>query len=90
MVNITMETRACVFLPFASPAVEEAGPLKAGLLAAHPEDRGDSHHQHHHVLEQEQAQLRTAAAVHLRRTGNEVTGHDRPSPSTPLRIPDGH
>lgn len=50
---------------FASLAVEEAGPLEAGLLAAHPEDGGNSYDQHHQVLDQEQDQVGTTGAVHL-------------------------
>lgn len=55
----------CARVPFAPLSMEEAGPLKAGLLAPHPEDGGDPHDQHHHVLEQEEAQIGTAAALHL-------------------------
>ncbi len=53
------------YVLFASLAVEEAGPLEAGLLTAHPEHRGDPHDQHHQVLDQEQGQVRTAGLLHL-------------------------
>lgn len=72
---------ASVLLPLAPLAVEEAGPLEAGLLAAHPEDGGDPHHQHHHVLEQEQAQVGTAAGLHLQQTARQsdsATGCNNP------------
>lgn len=39
-----------LFLLFASASTKEAGPFKTGLLAAHPENRGDSHHQHHQIF----------------------------------------
>lgn len=56
----------CVeYVLFASLAMEEAGPLEAGLLTAHPEHRGDSYDQHHQVLDQEQGQVRTTGALHL-------------------------
>lgn len=53
------------YVLFASLAVEEAGPLEAGLLTAHPEHRGDSYDQHHQVLDQEQDQVGTTGALHL-------------------------
>lgn len=54
------------YVLFASLAVEEAGPLEAGLLTAHPEDRGDSHNQHHQVLDEEERQVGPAGALHLK------------------------
>lgn len=56
------------YVLFASLAVEEAGPLEARLLTAHPEHRGDSYDQHHQVLDQEQGQVRTTGALHLQDT----------------------
>ena len=53
---------------FASLAVEEASPLKAGLLAPHPEHRGDSHNQHHQVLDEEEDQVGPTDALHLEET----------------------
>lgn len=50
---------------FASLAMEEAGPLEAGLFTAHPEDRGDSYDQHHQVLDEEEGQVGTAGLLHL-------------------------
>lgn len=47
--------------------VEEAGPLKAGLLASHPEHRGDPNHQSHQVLHEEQNQIWTAHLSDLQR-----------------------
>lgn len=47
--------------------MEEAGPLEAGLLAPHPEDGGDSHDEHHQVLDEEQDEIRATGTVHLRR-----------------------
>ena len=51
-------------------AVEETGPLKAGLLTAHPEDRGDAHHQHHQVLNEKEGDVRPARLLHLCSKGN--------------------
>lgn len=56
------------YVLFASLAVEEAGPLEAGLLTAHPEHRRDSYDQHHQVLDQEQGQVRTTGLLHLQDT----------------------
>lgn len=61
-----MCTSVCVdYVLFASLAVEEAGPLEARLLTAHPEHRGDSYDQHHQVLDEEQGQVRATGALHL-------------------------
>lgn len=38
-------------LLFASASMQEVGPFKTGLLAAHPENRGDAHHQHHQIFD---------------------------------------
>lgn len=59
---------------FPAVAVEEAGPLEAGLLAAHPEDRRDAHHQRHQVLDKEQGQVRVTGLLHLGVTGGEEQG----------------
>lgn len=59
-----------ILLLFASASVEEAGPLKAGLLTAHPENGGDPHHQHHHVFDQEQSHYWPAGLFNL--TGAET------------------
>lgn len=61
-----------VFLLFAPASVHEAGPLEAGLLAAHPEHRGDSHHQHHQILNEEENCSWMAGLLHLR--GEEKDG----------------
>lgn len=58
----------CVYVLLASLAVEEAGPLKAGLLAAHPEHGGDAHDQHHQVLDEEQGQVGSTGVLHLQDT----------------------
>ena len=58
---------------FALVAVQEAGPLEAGLLAAHPEDGGDPHHQHHQVLDEEEDQRWLVALLHL---GGDTRGAD--------------
>lgn len=46
-------------------AVKETGPLEAGLLTAHPKDRGDSHHQHHQILNEEEGNTGPAYLLHL-------------------------
>lgn len=51
--------------------MEEAGPLEAGLLAAHPEDRRDAHHQGHQVLDEEEGEVGVAGLLHLGVTGGE-------------------
>lgn len=58
--------------------VEEAGPLKAGLFAAHPEHGGDANHQGHQVLHEEQNQVWTA---HLSDLGRETHERDIPPPT---------
>ena len=55
-------------------AVEEEGPLGAGLLAADPEHARDAHHQGHHVLDQEQSQVRTAALCRLGTKSTNTNG----------------
>ena len=60
-------------------AVEEEGPLGAGLPAADPEHARDAHYQGHHVLDQEQSQVWTAALCRLgtkrpNTNGNILTG----------------
>lgn len=47
--------------------VEEAGPLKTGLLASNPEHGGDPNHQGHQVLHEEQNQVWTAHLSDLER-----------------------
>lgn len=54
-------------LLFPAP-VEEAGPLKTGLLASNPEHRGDPNDQGHEILHEEQDQIWTA---HLSDLGRE-------------------
>lgn len=39
-----------LFLLFALASMQEASPFKTGLLAANPENGGDSHHQHHQIF----------------------------------------
>ena len=56
---------------FPAVAVEEAGPLEAGLLAAHPEDGGDANHQRHQVLDEKQGEVRVTGLLHL---GSDGTG----------------
>lgn len=69
MENIVKTPPVCrKYVLFASLAVEEAGPLEAGLLTAHPEHRGDSYDQHHQVLDQEQGEVRTTGLLHLHDT----------------------
>lgn len=55
-----------LFLLFASASVHETGPFETGLLAAHPEHRGDSHYQHHQIFHEEQNRSWVAALLHLR------------------------
>lgn len=47
--------------------MEEAGPLKTGLLASNPEHRGDPNHQGHQVLHEEQNQIWMAHLSDLER-----------------------
>lgn len=42
---------------FFPAAVEEAGPLKAGLFASDPEDRRDSHNESHQIFHQKEDQV---------------------------------
>lgn len=59
--------------------MEEAGPLKAGLLTAHPEHRGDPYDQHHQVLDEVQGQVGSTSALHLQDAEEEEEdgGHGR-------------
>lgn len=64
------------YVLFASLAVEETSPLKAGLLASNPENRGDSHNQHHQVLDEEEDQVGATGVLHLQeRKSRTRTGH---------------
>lgn len=58
--------------------MEEAGPLKAGLLASHPEHRGDPNHQSHQILHEEQNQIWTAHLSDLQREKEGKAGLQQP------------
>lgn len=78
------------FLLFASASVHEAGPLKTGLLAAHPENRGDSHHQHHQIFNQEQNCSWMVGLLHLKwKERIKVNTHEVRHRRKQTRIPVG-
>lgn len=56
-----------LFLLFASAPLQEARPFKTGLLAAHPEHRGDPHYQHHQIFNEEHHHGWSSGLLHLER-----------------------
>jgi len=56
---------------FFPASVEKASPLKTGLLASNPEDRGYPNDQGHEILHEEENQIRTTHLSDLERKKRE-------------------